>query len=351
MRYLGWVDDPTAGGTSLDDLGVDPIDIPDTFVPVQSAQANPGTRTLDRDDDVRNRRAGSAPISFAATPGMTFTSRAWTKLVRMVLRKAMGNLVGNTGVAPASIQSTLTMLQSGNLPAIMPTLVREGQVDQMTGAVFGEVELNFPVDGEGTVECTLDALYHEVTDPGSVVGLPNPAGMPEFQDAYMLRDITAFMGAGAGVAIDCLAGFGLTINNNLVDEFRSRFCAGKNISEQTLETILHRIWYPDRNKFAQQTVTGRLDFGDVRPDLELRRILSHATKLVVELNGPPLAGTVPAADEMARLILYRQVPTGGGAEPLQREGDQVSSYEFTGYLDDGTGKDLEAVLVGDEALV
>jgi Phage tail tube protein len=351
MRWLTLDPDPTAGGTSLDDLegtlaGTIPVPDPADAVVVTTGNVDPGVRTLNRDDDVRGRRANASPISFAAAPSMTFEGRAWTSILRRLLPRAMGGALAQAGGPdPAAAQTTVQMAQDGNLPALIGTLVREGQIDRVTGLWVDELTVNLPADGEGTIEGNLMGLYHEVDETANVAGLPTIAGAADQADAYMLRDVSAIMGDGAGTPIDCLGGFGFTINNNLSDDFRTRFCAGRNIFEALIDGDLKRLWYPDRNKLGPQTVTGRLDFGDVRPDRELRRILTHAEKLVVELVGPPL-GTTPPADEMVRLVFWKQTPTGGGAEPLQREGDQQSSYEFTAYLDDATGKDLEAVLVG-----
>lgn len=354
-RYLALKDDPIAGGTNYDDIVAAPAALltptnADLLV-VTTAQADVGKRDLARDNDVRGTRSNSAPISFASAPSMTFGGRAWTSQARKLLRKALGGSITNTGAAPAAVQSTVQMLQdqAGNLPAMQGTLVRDGQVDRVTGAWVNELTFNFPADEEGTMEGSLMGLYHQVDDAASVAGLatgPAPAGQSV---AYMLRDVVAYEGPGAGVAIDCLGGFGLTINNNLTDDFRTRFCANKNIYEVTIDGVLHRVWFPEKNKLGPQLITGRLDFGTTRPDKEARRIASHADKLVVELYGDPLA-TTPPADEMIRLILYKRTLTGGGAEPLARDGDQQSSYEFTAYLDDVTGKDIEAVIVGTTAV-
>lgn len=352
MRWFGYKADPIAGGTKWDDVAADPAAMltADTFVPVTTAQADPGIRDLPRDDDVRGRRANAQPVTFASAPELTLGSRAWTRFARDLLRNAMGGSIATVGAAPASIQSTIQMLQSGNLPAIQGTIVREEETDRVTGAWVNELTFDFPADAEGTLEATLMGLYHDVNATADLVGLPNPTGMPNYVEAFMLRDITAIMGDGAGVAIDCLGGFGFTLNNGLSDDFRTRFCAGRNVWEADIDGRLHRLWYPNRNRLGPQVVTGRLDYGTVQPDRELRRIVRHAEKLVVELAASPL-GTVPDADEMLRLIFYKQASTGGGPEPLQRDGDQQSSYEFTAYLEDATGKDLEAVYVGSAALV
>lgn len=355
MRYLALKDDPIAGGTKLDDIKASALALltpvaGDALV-VTTAQADPGTRTLERNDDVRGTRANTAPVGFASSPALTFSGRAWTSQVRRLIRKAMGGTIASSGVAPAAVLSTLQMLQGqmSALPALQAFLVREAQVDRLTGLWVNELTLNFAADAEGTMEGNLMGLYHQVDPTASVGTLPNiiaPAGQAV---AYMLRDVTAFQGAGAGVLIDCLGGFGMTINNNLSDDFRTRFCSGQNIQDTTIDGALHSTWYPKRNRVGAQTITGRLDFGDSRPDREARRICAHAEKLVVNLFGDPL-GTTPAADESIQLVFYKQMPTGGGADPLTREGDQQSSYEFTAYVDDTTGKDLEAVLAGTVAL-
>lgn len=353
MRWLALTDDPIAGGTKWDDIDADPealiAPVAGDGVVVTTAQADPGLQNITRDDNITGVRAGEAPISFASQPSMTFESLAWTSLSRKLVRNAMGGAIAHSGGPdPAPFQDTVQMAQSGNLPALIGTLLREEQVDRMTGLWVDELTGNFPADGEGTFSGTLRGLYHAVDELADVAGLPNIAGNPAQRTAYMLRDIKAYQGA-ASVPVDCLGGFGFTINNNLSTDFRTRFCAGENIWEATIDGLLHRLWYPKRNRIQRQTVTGRLDFGDTRPDRELRRMLAATDKIVVELAGDPL-GTVPPADEMLRLVFYRTVLTDGGADPLTREGDQQSSYTFTAYLDSTTGKDVESVFVGAEAL-
>lgn len=356
MRYVALVDDPVAGGSTLEDLidagsGTEPEWVaPSLFIPASAGQVDPGLSTLDRNDEVRGRRANTAPVSFASAPSATFTARAYPKLTTPLIRKALSGTPSTSGVAPAAIATTVGPIQSGDLMAFQYYLMREGQLDRVSGAVVDELSFNFPVDGEGTVDVTLAGLYHDVDVSGSVAGLPAPT-YPGFTETFMLRDVKAYLGEGAGTQIDCLAGFGWTWNNGLIDDFRSRFCAGKNVETTVLETVRHKLWYPNQHKIGPQTVTGRLDFGDVRPDRELRRILAHAEKLVVELSaGPITPATTPAADEMIRLTFYKTVLTGGGADPLTREGDQVSSYEFTAYLDETPNKDVEATFVAAAAI-
>lgn len=358
-RWVGFVDDSTSGGSTYDTYagttGI-AIAVPTTFVPVTTANVDPGLQQLNRDNEVRGRRGNTEPISFASAPNMTLESRAYPQLVRPLLRKALAGTVASTGTAPAAIVSTVQTLESGNLPALICWLLREGQLDRVTGAVVSEIAFDFPIDDEGTISATLPSLYHDTDDSTSATdpngdpaeALPTPS-FSGSADTFMLRDATAYVGA-AGVELDDLAGFGFTFNNGLIDDFRSRFRPGHNIEVVSIDGTEHRLWYPARHKIGAQQVTGRIDFSDVRPDRELMRLVTHAEKLVFEVAAGPL-GTTPAADEMLRVTFFKQAPTGGGAEPIQREGDQVSSYEFTAYVSAADGsKDLEAAFTGTTAL-
>lgn len=353
MRWLGLIDDPTPGGSTLEILESGAITVPDLFVPASTGQVDPGVRNLDRNNEVVNRRANRAPISFASAPQLTFEARAYPKLVRKLVRKVLSGTIATTGgAAGAAFTSTVDPIQSGSLQSLIFWLIREGQLDRVTGAIVDELEFNFAIDAEGTVQATCPALYHDVDDPASAqdpsgaaaAALPTPT-FPGYVDTFMLRDAIAFRGPGAGVELADLAGFGFTFNNNSYDDMRSRFQPGRNIEEVVIDGAPHKVWYPARHKPGPQAVTGRIDFSDVDPSAELRRVVMHAEKLVFEVAAGPLA-TTPPVDEMMRLTFYKQVPTGGGAEPLQREGDQVSSYEFTAYLEESTSKDIEATFVG-----
>ncbi len=360
-RWFGYAADPTVGGTKYDlmEVGAEAplaIPAPTVFVPATSAQANPNLEQLNRNNEVRGRRANVAPMSFAARPSMTLEARAYPKLLRKLMRIALGGEIENSGVAPAAITSKFGTLQSGNLPAIVCWLLREGQVDRMTGGVVSEIELNFPIDEEGTCTTTLLGLYldtddsAEIKDPNEEAGEALPAASYTGHDyTFMLRDAEAFRGAGEGVSIDNLAGFGLTFNNGLITDMRSLFRPNHNIEKRTITATQHKLWWPNCHKLGPQEVTGRIDLSDVDPDAELKHLLTHSEKLVFEVAAGP-AGTTPETDEMMRLTVYQHIPTGGGAEPLVREGDQVASYEFTGYLDSSLSKDLECSFSAKEAV-
>lgn len=354
MRWLGLSRDGTAGGSTHDDLTTDgtvPADWEDAaiFVPVTTAQVDPGLDVKDRNNEVRGRRGNVAPVAFASTPSASFSARAYPELLRALIPDALGNITGTTGAGAAARTSTVKPIQEGNLPARFLTVLREEQIDRLSGAVVSEFTLDLPAEEEGTLEFTMPGLYHEPGATADAGALPT-AAYAGWDDTFMLRDVVAKTGAGAGVAIDCLAGFGLTFNNGLVDDFRSRFCAGENVKVITDDAgKTHRLWYPRRHKIGPQAVTGRLDFGVTRPDLETRRLILGAEKLVVELSAGVL-GTTPPVVEMARITIALASLTGGGAGELVREGDITSTYEFTGYIDPATNEDLTVEFVGSSAV-
>jgi hypothetical protein len=354
-RWFGYAADATPGGSTLDDVsagGTPVIPAATAFVPVTTAQADPGTSDLDRNDEVRGVRGNAPSEAFASIPTMTFGARAYPELLRKFLRNALGGAPANSGVAPAPIESTIGPLQSGNLPAVIGWLLREGQLDRMTGAVVEELTLNLPVDGEGTIEATLAGLYHQVDDSGTVGALPNAAaGFGGFDDVFRLMDVNAIVKATAPASPSTASP------------------ASGSPSTTTSSTTSAPSSAPARTSGSTRSSTGSTGSGTrtstssaprpspagstsatSSPTASSAASCATAEKLVVELTGGPL-GTTPAADEMVRLTFFKQAPTGGGAEALQRDGDQVSSYEFTAYVDPTTGKDVEATFVGTAAVV
>jgi hypothetical protein len=351
MRTLGLAVDPTAGGSTYDDLSPDPVEFvdPTEFVPVTTAQVAKGLRTLDRNDEVRGVR-GPAPISsFASEPQLTFETRCYAPIVKRMLRAGLGGAVTPTGVAPAAITSKFGPVSSGGvLPALMGTVIRDGQRDRLSGLAVNNTTLTFGVDTDGTISGELWGLYHEVdeTDPGD---LPAPTYAGSI-DTFKLRDALLFGDDGTEQIVD-LSGFSLAFANNLISDFESRFSAGENIRAITAGGTSSRLWYPKRNKLGPQAVTGTLNFGVLKPGQELLALISRSQKLVFEVAGGP-AGTTPPAKETLRIVLHNAILTGGdGASPLVREGDIRSSYEFTAYVDPIVNKDIEIEYVAAAALV
>ncbi len=351
-RWLGLKTDANSstGGTNLDAAGVYPPTIadPDFSVPVTDGSGNvdANTQVRDRDNEVRGVRGLSAPQSFAADPTAAFACRAYPELLRKVLPVWFSANPTNTGTAPAAITSKFAAT-TGQVPrALIGKLVREGQQDDFIGAAVDTVELDFPVDQEGTMTVALKPLYTRPLATASSY-VPSYTGM---DNVFLLRDLVVTKGA-TPVTIPCVAGFGMTFDNGLISEFRSRYCAGANVESRVslIDSVTRKLWWPNQNKLGRQRITGRIDFGSPQPAWELERMFAEGDKLVATFTGGA-AGTTPASNEVMRVTIYNRVLTDGGAEPLQSfEQDQVSSYQFGGYLD-GSNKDVEVEFVGAAAV-
>lgn len=361
-RWLGLEVDPTAGGTNYDLMasGGSPVKIakPKLWVPVTTAQVDPNLQTRDRNDENRGRRGNTAPMSFASEPRMTFGARAYPKILRPLISHLLGGTITNEGTGEKAKTGKVTPLQSGSLPAFMTQLLREEQLDRLTGAIVANLALNFPIDQEGSFTTTLEALYHDAQGVGSTPKEPDgTTETPEwpftpttegFENAFMLRDAWAKRGASE-TEIPGLAGFSFTFDNGMITDMASKFKPAANIKSVTIDEILHKVWYPAHHKIGAQQVSGTINLSNLETTMEARRLAAHAEKLIFNVVGGP-AGTTPAASESMRLVLSKYALTGGGPDPLVREGDQRASFEFTGYLDPATSTDVEAQFVGKENL-
>lgn len=351
-RWLGLATDTNTltGGTNLDAAGVYPPTIADPtfFVPVTDGSGNVdgNAQVRDRDNEVRGVRGLSAPQSFAADPTAGFSCRTYPEVLRRVLPTWFSSNPSNTGTAPAAITSKFSAT-SGQVPrALTGKLVREGQQDDFIGAAVDTVELNFPVDQEGDMTVAMKPLYTRPLVTASAA-VPSYTGM---DDVFLLRDLVVTKGS-TPVTIPCVAGFGMTFDNGLITEFRSRYCAGANVESRTslIDSVVRKLWWPNQNKLGRARFTGRIDFGSPQPAWELERLFAEGDKLTATFTGGA-AGTTPPASEVMRVTIYNRVITDGGADPLQSfEQDQVSSYQFGAYLD-ASNKDVEVEFVGATAV-
>lgn len=355
-RWLGLITDPRSGGSDADWVAGSPVHgftLPNEFVPVTTADVNQGKSTTDRNNEVVGTRANRAPKAFAADPRLTFESRAYPGHVKVLLRHALSGAVTPTGTGPASITSLFRPTQTDPLKTLQAWVVRESQLDRMSGAYVNTLTINLAAAEEGTLSAELWPLYHQIGDLlGSASGvsatLPTPSYTTDV-DTLKLRDCVVYMNDGATLALD-VSNFSLTFDNGLIDDFESRYAAGKNVAVIIQSGTTYRMWYPTRNKIGPQTVSGTIGFSGVRPDQDLLALLSASQKIVVEASAGPL-GTTPPAKEMFRFTLQKSVWTGGdGPGPLVREGDIRASYDFNAYLDEAVGYDFTVEYVGTAAL-
>jgi hypothetical protein len=361
-RWIGYAVDPSPGGSTYDLLSSKTtklaVPAPTIFVPATTAQVEPQLQPVERKDEIRGRRGEAAPAAFASAPNMTFSVRAYPALVNDIIRHALGGTVATEGIAPAAITSKVQPMQEGNLPPLVLWLLREGQLDRLTGAIVAEFVLHLPIDQEGHIEITTHGLFHDVqdptkpmTDPGGepAAAFPTPA-YSQYQTTLKMRDCVAFMGPGEGVEVPDLAGLTLTFNNGMITDFHSRFRPNHNIESKIVGGELHKLWYPEKHKIGPQAVSGTIELSAVDPESEAKHMLHHAERLMFQVAAGQMA-TTPASTEMLRIVLYKQAFMEGGADPLVREGDQRSTFTFHGYIDEATNQDIEMQAVAKAALV
>lgn len=357
-RWLGLVNDPTAGGTTFDVLtggGGLAIPKPSLWVPITTATVDAGLQQLNRNDENRGRRANVAPSSFASAPALSAGGRAYPKIINKLWAKVLGGAITSEGAGPKAITSKVSPLQTGSLPALVGWLLREEQLDRVTGAIISELAMSLPIEGDGTWTATLPSLFHDAqspTEPKDPNGSASEAfGTPTYvseEDSYKLRDCIAKRGAGE-TEIPLLAGVDIVFNNGMIEDMVSRFRPNHNIESKTVDEVLHKLWYPNKHKIGAQQVTGKITLSGIEAEAEAKHLLTHAEKLIIEVAAGP-AGTTPPANQMIRMILSKHVLTGGGAEPLVREGDQRASFDFTAYLDEATNTDVETQMVAAAAV-
>jgi hypothetical protein len=366
-RWIGVGADPNSatGGSTWEKLvlpATTKIALPTLFIPATTATVEDQDKPIDRKTEVRGRRGEAAPQSFRVEPIMDIETHAYPTALRNLLRNCIGGTPTSTGTAPAPVESTVEPLQSGFLPTLNVWLLREEQLDRMTGAVVASVEVACGIEGEGTMKASLEGLVHDVEpatgykDPSGAIGeaLPTPT-YEGYEYAFMLRDLIAEHGpTGTLVKIENLVGLTFTFNNGMITDPRSKFRAGHHIETREIDTVKHKLWYPAAHKMGPQVVTGKIDLGSLEgaPSAlaESKRQVAHADKLVAIYTAGPL-GTTPPAEETMTVTFYKHALTGGGADPLVREGDQYASFNFSGYIDPASGnKDVAVKYVGKVAV-
>lgn len=353
MRYITIQPDTTPGGSTLEDLvgvGTDPTwpSIAGLVPANNNTNVDPQINRINRDDDVTGFGASQAPETLSSAPQVTAGFRAFPALTHKVLRDILKGTSAASGTAPAAITSTVEATQSGDERCSVVTVVREGQVDRVSGVAWNEIQLDLPIDGDAQVTATGFGLYHDVLTEDEAALTP-PTDQPTGW-VYKLRDVEAYLGPDTGTLIDCLSGAQFTFTANLSTDAADRFCSGKNVERTVVGSDEFRVWYPTYHvRKGKRAVTCQLSFRNTRPSQELALILSRADKLRLEIAGEPL-GTTPAADRRLGLILHKVVPTDGGAGELNANDSQRSQYTYGVYLDPDTSRDVQMEVVGTAAI-
>lgn len=344
-RYLGFVADPTVGGTARDNLtgspplaltGTPTIPDPDKWFPVTTVEAvDKGNQVIDRKDEMRGSRGNPPPLTFRQAPTIAVEGKLYPYVLKKLTQLATGGADVKTGTPPAAITHKLEPVAYGadGIAAAHIHVVRDDLREAICGCQLSRLELNFPIDGEATWKGTFVGLYRRRLT-GSPPATNFAAVVPDW--VYILRDARALLD-GSPTAVPRLRGYSLVFDNGFRDP---DFDPQTNREDKTISTVLHRTWWPSRRRLGASTeITGQIQLSNVNTTEEDNRDFSHAQQLVVEVEAQDL-GTTPAAKEMLRITHGKIVYTGGGAGEMTRQGDIQSEYDFEVGLDPATGKDL-----------
>ena len=332
-RVFGFIDDATAGGKDFDTLAGT---IPDStsFWPVTGATIDGGIERIDRNAEVRGRRANTHPLPFRGAPSTTFTSGAYREIVEKALYKTMG-VVNTTGVGPYTHEITSLQFGSVNLPAMHLQLVRDDLNQKMGGCTINRTTLNFPLDGEGTVECEVYGKW--LKEFATAAPTLSFTGLSD--DILMLRDAQMVID-GAMDPVPDLTGFSFSYTNNL----QRKWYAGRNIEERTLNSQVKKLWWPTENKAqAAPEITFGLEFGNTVIDQEVANMFAQVQELVFTCAG---TGT----DELV-ITIHGGVFLGGGAESLSAREDITAPFEGGVFWDTAAAGDVTIEVTGDVAVL
>jgi hypothetical protein len=324
------------------------IVIPDAtdLWPVTSVTVDRQVAQLDRNDEVTGFRGNPPPEEFRKDPRENVEGLAYQRLLEQIIWRCLGSADAVSGSAPAArthLSVPVGYGGSGVLPALFTELIRDDQIDKMSGGYVNSFTVTFPLDGHGTFSAEIWGLYHKSSTGGSV-----PALTRHVRDvkSLKLRDVRVFF-AGSPITVPGVTSFSLTFSNNLVDDSEARFAAGQSIDQITdTDGVLRRVWYPDQHFLGgSQTIGMELGFSSPQQAEEVKHDLARVEQLVAEVDGPLMA-TTPVAKEMMRFTALNAVRTGGGPDPLSKEGLQRSSVELGGYIG-SAGTDLRIESVND----
>lgn len=195
QRLFGIVDDVVVGGSSYDDLTAGAIPDATLFWPVTGGTLDKGLERIDRNDEVRGRRAATASLPFKARPMMTVPVPAYRSVLEKQAKKTLGStdtVTGGVGEAQTHSISSVDYPATA-LPAVHAQLVRDSLNHKLSGAVFNRFSWTFPLDGEGTTEVELAGLYH--ANFGTAAPAASFTGLSE--DVMMLRDAQLYTISGS----------------------------------------------------------------------------------------------------------------------------------------------------------
>lgn len=339
-RLFGFTLDATAGGKDYDALSAGAIPDSTVWYPVTGGTFEAGIERIDRNDEVRGRRANVPPRPFRAAPAMTIPLSCYPRAAAKLAYLALG-VTNTTGSGPYT--HTLTSLQypTVSLPAVHTQMVRDTTNIKMAGATVNRVTFDFPLDGEGTIEAEFFGKFHD--EFAAATPTSNFTNFGANVDTMMLRDAKFYIDDSV-TQVDDLQGFSLTFNNNLI----RKWYAGRDVVSKVVgsPTQTKKLWFPAENKAqAAPEITYTVTFGNTRDAEEIALWYAAIKKFEFVVEGLPITG----GTESMTFNFYNAVHTDGGPDALSARDDITSNYEGGVFWSEADSKDLEIVCVSDVA--
>lgn len=347
-RLFGFVLDATAGGKDYDALSAGAIPDANVFYPVTGGNFDGGIERIDRNDEVRGRRANVPPRPFRAAPTMTIPISAYPDAANKLAYHCLGLVNTAGGTPPTPYTHTITTLGYPNvsLPAMHTQMVRDTTNIKMAGATINRITFDFPLDGEGTLEIEWFGKFHDEFPAAS----PSPTFGPGFgatADTLMLRDAKFYIDGSVTQVAD-LQGFSMTFTNNLV----RKWYAGRNVVSKTLGSPtpgVRKLWFPAENKAqAAPEITYSVQFGNTADAQEVAMWYAQIQKFEFNVVGLPIGGAY-TGDESLSFVFWNAVNTDGGADDLSAREDITSRFEGGVFYSESAAKDLQIIAVTDTA--
>lgn len=335
-RLFGFTADATAGGKDYDALSAGAIPDSTIWYPVTGGTFEAGIERIDRNDEVRGRRANVPPRPFRAAPSMTVPLSCYPNAASKLAYLALG-VVNTTGSGPYT--HTLTALQypTVSLPAVHAQMVRDTTNIKMAGSTVNQITFDFPLDGEGTIEFELFGKFHNEFADATPASTFTDFGAEV--DTLMLRDASFYID-GSATKVQDLQGFSMTFNNNLI----RKWYAGRDVVSRVVgsPTQAKKLWFPAENKAqAAPDITYSVTFGNTSDAEEIKMWYAAIEKFEFNVVG---LGT----DELT-FIFYNAVHTGGGPDALSARDDITSNYEGGVFFSESDSKDLEIIAVTNQS--
>jgi len=341
-RLFGIVDDANAGGTDFDTLVAGAVPDASIFWPVTGGTFERNIDRIDRNDEVRGRRAMTASIPFRAAPQVTVPVACYRSVYEKLMKKCLGGadtVVAGTGPTLNTYTHTLGVLGFGAaaLPACHVQLVRDDLNHKIAGCSVNRVSLTAPLDGEATLEAELWGKYfkNDVAAPPTSVFTGLSANPLFLRDAQMFID-------GSVTPVPNLTTFEFAFTNNLT----AHWFAKRNVVTQSIGSpaVVRKLHFPTENRIsAGQEVTYAFNLASVDAAQELALDYGQIEKFVIELAGDPIGATTVA--EIVRITIYAGQHQGGGAEALVARDDITARFEGNAFYDEVAAADVKIEVI------